>query len=386
MKKSLIALAALATVATAAQAQSSVTVYGVLDAGVATIDKVGSNSASWTGMANGGLATSRIGFTGSEDLGGGLKANFKLESQLFPANGIAGSNSKATVDNSQSATVNTSSLFNRESTVGLSGGFGSVKFGRANTVAYDKAIALDPMGYGNFGAVGSFSPAFIARVNNQIKYASPVFEGLQADLAYSTQGVAGSASQGQTQELALTYANQSLKLIAAYGQTKTLLDTADLQNDFSAQYGAGAVGGVKGYENYQLGAVYTVGNLTFNVGYSSKKDKSAAAGVAQNAKELYFGGIGYAFTPTSKLTIAYYDYNNKTKATQGKSNMTSAQYVYSLSKRTDVYGIAAVMNNQDQVQLTIGDNSNIYAATNTGVTPANGKDQTGFMVGIRHKF
>jgi len=386
MKKSLIALATLATVATAAQAQSSVTIYGVMDAGVATINKVGSNSDSWTGMANGGLSTSRFGFMGVEDLGGGLKATFKLESQLFPANGIAGANSKATVDNSQSGTVNTSTLFSREATVGLSGQLGSVKLGRANTVAYDKAIALDPMGYGNFGAVGSFSPAFIARVNNQVKYASPVFNNVQIDLAYSTQGVAGSASAGTTQEVALTYDKNGLKLIAAYGQTKTLLDTADLQNDFSAQYGAGStVGGNKGYQNYQLGAVYTLDKLTFNLGYSSKKDKSAAVGIAQNAKDLVYVGVGYALTPASKLTVAYYDYNNKTAAT-AKSNMTSAQYIYSLSKRTDVYGIAALMNNQDGAKLTIGDNSNIYAGTNTGVTPALGKDQTGFMVGIRHKF
>jgi len=179
-------------------------------------------------------------------------------------------------------------------------------------------------------------------------------------------------------------------LIAAYAETKTLLDTASLNDDFTKQYGAGGLtaGGNRGYENYQLGGSYTLGAVTFSAGYSYKRDKSASSALFQSAKELYFGGVAYQFSPVSKLTVAYYDYNNKTAA-NAKSKMTSAQYIYSLSKRTDVYGIAAVMDNSSGAALTVGENSNIYSAaasSNTGVSPATGKDQTGFMVGIRHKF
>ena len=87
MKKSLIALAALATVATAAQAQSSVAVYGLLDAGVSSNFTANSSGQTLTAAANGILATSRLGFRGTEDLGGGLKANFNLESGLNPMTG-----------------------------------------------------------------------------------------------------------------------------------------------------------------------------------------------------------------------------------------------------------------------------------------------------------
>ncbi len=115
MKKSLIALAAVAA-SGAAFAQSSVTVYGVVDTSIAVVK--GQDTVS--GMLNSGAATSRLGFRGVEDLGNGLKANFVLEGQVDPDDGTAGGFN-----------------FRRQSTVGLAGSFGEVRLGRALTASYN---------------------------------------------------------------------------------------------------------------------------------------------------------------------------------------------------------------------------------------------------------
>ena len=86
MKKSLIALAALASVATVAQAQSSVTIYGIVDAALVSVTGA-SATGKVQGMGNGGLSTPRLGFRGTEDLGGGLKANFHLEAEFLADTG-----------------------------------------------------------------------------------------------------------------------------------------------------------------------------------------------------------------------------------------------------------------------------------------------------------
>jgi predicted porin len=86
MKKSLFAIAAVTAFAGAAQAQSSVTVYGIMDAGYATVTNTTAAGGTTTGLQSGGLAASRLGFRGTEDLGGGLRAGFVMESEMNTAN------------------------------------------------------------------------------------------------------------------------------------------------------------------------------------------------------------------------------------------------------------------------------------------------------------
>ena len=118
MKKSLIALAVLAA-SGAAMAQSSVTLYGVADAGVTYLN----GADNWSGVTSGNNLTSRLGFRGTEDLGGGLKANFVLEGGFNLDNGDGASGYAG-------AKAGEGFQFKRRSTVGLSGGFGEVRMGR----------------------------------------------------------------------------------------------------------------------------------------------------------------------------------------------------------------------------------------------------------------
>ncbi len=178
MKKlTFVATAVLGLLSTAAMGQSSVTLYGIVDAAVVhTTNQLGGSRSS---IDAGQLATSRWGMRGSEDLGGGLKANFGLESTLVNDTGAAGN------------------LFDRQATVGLSGGFGSVNLGRQNILGVDSIGLADPLGlahpgtnpnvafsalnagrlYGEYGTNGGVNQAQL-RQNNSIKYLTPVFSGL----------------------------------------------------------------------------------------------------------------------------------------------------------------------------------------------------------------
>ena len=134
MKKSLIALAVLAA-SGAAMAQSSVTLYGVADAAVTYVNGLD----NWTGLNSGANKTSRLGFRGVEDLGGGLKANFVLEGGF---NLDAG-------DGKSGGATDSGFQFKRQSTVGLAGNFGEVRLGRELTAAYNATARYDV-----FGSVG----------------------------------------------------------------------------------------------------------------------------------------------------------------------------------------------------------------------------------------
>ncbi|WP_288252229.1 porin [uncultured Hydrogenophaga sp.] len=172
MKKSLIALAVLGTCG-AAMAQSSVTLYGMADVWVgrtkaeATVGGV-SASASESVLESGGFNTSRLGFKGSEDLGGGLKANFNLEGALAMDNGTAGG-----------------LRFDRQSWVGLSGGFGEIQLGKPWTPYDDtRAMANDTFN-ANFAASWTTWLFYEDNPNNTIRYNTPNFGGFSGAIAYS---------------------------------------------------------------------------------------------------------------------------------------------------------------------------------------------------------
>ena len=127
MKKTLVALAVLAACVPAAYAQSSVQIYGIIDAGVTHVTN---DSGNRTTLEAGQMQVSRWGFRGSEDLGGGLKAVFNLEGGILMDTGASDGN-----------------LFKRQANVGLEGAFGRVVLGRSFTTTYDLVIKFDPLGF-----------------------------------------------------------------------------------------------------------------------------------------------------------------------------------------------------------------------------------------------
>jgi predicted porin len=172
MKKSLLALAVLSAVAGVASAQSSVTLYGLVDIGVGRLDPKQSGVASTTGVVSGIQSGSRVGLRGSEDLGGGLKAIFNLEHGFSADDGTQGQGR----------------MWGRWAWAGVEGGFGQVRLGRQWAAGFELFGAVDPWGTGfnDAGSQSVFASANAIRVNNAIVYRSPIVGGFGAVVGYST--------------------------------------------------------------------------------------------------------------------------------------------------------------------------------------------------------
>jgi predicted porin len=190
MKKSLITLAVLAA-SGAASAQSSVTLFGVVDATVRYVD-AGTGGSVWS-LTNSGYQGSRLGFRGTEDLGGGLSASFWLEAGVNNDNGTGVASNVNNAANGGASPTGTQGLtFNRRSTVSLAGSWGELRLGRDFVPAFWNVGIFDPFGTQGVGANAIFSYAGLAlltggtlnvtsagvRASNSISYLMPNMGGL----------------------------------------------------------------------------------------------------------------------------------------------------------------------------------------------------------------
>ncbi|GAB4396869.1 MAG: porin [Rhodoferax sp.] len=305
MKKSLIALAVLAA-SGAAMAQSSVTTYGILDVwfGSKKTDD-GKTSLTQTVLESGGVNGSRWGLKGTEDLGGGLKAIFDLQSGIGVDNGA-----------SQQGGL----LFGRGAWVGLSGGFGSVKFGRIATPYIDVDGASDAMfNSGVSPATVNFKSMYgnyTLRTNNTIAYYSPTFGGFSGAISYGLgEDKTTTQSASSYTSLNLTYAAGPVAVQFGYqkdDKNSAQDDTAVTRLGGSFDFGMAKakllygkvtnMGYVKDAEatEWQLGADVPVSKaLTLSASYAKSTDNA----VAGDAKRSGFGFAG-AYT-LSKRTFLY---------------------------------------------------------------------------------
>ena len=343
MKKSLIALAVLAA-SGAAMAQSSVTLFGIVDTAFGYVDNANAAGDSVYGLSTSGNATSRLGFRGVEDLGGGLKAGFWLEGEIFGDDG----NSKGF-------------NFKRRSTVSLAGGFGEVRLGRDMTPGYTKFISYDVFGQVGIGQFmgwsnwyGTSGDANGIRSSNMISYYTPDFSGFTAGLGYGfdeqTSGKAGRYVGGY-----VAYENGPLGVAVSYDQRNLAADV-----DRNALTVAGS---------YNLNVVKLNAIIQ-----QTKDDVPGASDRKVNAYAL--GASAPIGAGEVKLQYALYDQ----KAIDSKAHQISLGYVHNLSKRTALYGTVAYLKNKD--------NSNLALPTK-GLTvdgPGAGENQTGVQLGIRHSF
>lgn len=354
MKKSLIALAVLAA-SGAAMAQSSVTLFGIVDTGVSYVSNADGGNGSNYGMHTSGNATSRLGLRGTEDLGGGLKAGFWLEGEIFGDDGNASGFN-----------------FRRESTVRLSGNFGEVRLGRETTPTFRAGLKYDlfgatgigqNMGYKDWAGTG-LADGNTIRKDNMLSYSSPNFSGFTANVSYAfdEKQVAGT-KQGRYVGGNVGYDNGPLSVTAAYGTAKTAV--AGLQADRD-EYSIGA--------SYNFG-VAKVAGLAQQIKYKPELGSSAKFNNYLLGVSAPVGGVGEV-----KLQYALYDQ----KAADTKAHQLSLGYVHNLSKRTAVYGTVAYLKNKEGSYMSLASKG---VDNNIGLKDSGAaRNQTGVQVGIRHAF
>jgi predicted porin len=307
MKKSLVALAALAVVG-AASAQSSVTLYGVVDAGVSRATGTKVQMMGSTGLNNG---TSRFGFKGSEDLGGGLKANFNLEAGFDPENGASG--------------FSGGQLFSRAANVSLAGAFGEFRMGRSLTPSFYGVAAWELTGTANYSVVASqFNFAGAGpRQSSQFMYVSPSFSGFSGSLAYTAKQDNGTAAVGATVANIGGVVTAVPAVPAVAGLAKVDANLIYANGPVTAALSYNKVQTVKA--NYALGGKYDFGK--FQVAASAQdpagNDKGFTLGAGANlgpvalvvdiARDTFYKDTNVlleAKYPLSKRTFAYAAYVN----------------------------------------------------------------------------
>ena len=317
MKKNLIALAVLAA-SGVASAQSSVTLYGLVDAYVGTsrvklsTPGLATTSNRQNVVDSGGFNTSRFGLKGSEDLGGGLKANFVLEAGFDISTGAANNYTNPYTG------VTSNAIFGRQSWVGLSGGFGEVRIGKMWT-PYDEVKGL---GAAAFDA-NIFAPAtgvwasnnYQDRPGNSIYYATPSFSGFSAAALYSLgENKTATQSAGKIASFNVQYAGGPIAAALAYqtekeGGALSANPTAKFTQlngsyDFGpakllAAYGHVKEGGDKAKE-FQVGVDVPLGAVTLSGGVARSKITLGAGG------EVKSTGVGLAAKyDLSKRTFLY---------------------------------------------------------------------------------
>jgi predicted porin len=386
MKKSLLALAALGTFAGAAHAQSSVTLYGIVDAGFAYANNIGGNKLYETSAGN--LQGDRWGLRGTEDLGGGLKALFVLENGFNAFTGKLGQGGDE---------------FGRQAYVGLSSQFGTVTLGRQYDSVVDYTGALE---------VGSQWASFYAahpgdldnmnnsnRVNNSIKYASTNYGGITFGGLYSLGGVAGQFNRNQIFSGGVGYAQGPLTLGAGYLNVKnpnfsffgnTATASATGSNMTASQVYSGFAS-AKTQQVISAGGAYTFGPATVGATYSNTQFKNlgqtAVAGqptgsaTGGNAK-FHNAEVNFKYQLTPALLLgAAYDYTKAYSIANEKIHQGVLGADYFLSKRTDLYADAIY-------QHASGTNSVNGKATAqiNGLSASSTANQVAAIVGIRHKF
>jgi predicted porin len=419
MKKSLIALAALAA-AGVASAQSSVTLFGVLDL---SYENVHTAAGRVSGLAPSANSSSRLGFRGVEDLGGGMSASFWLEAALAPQSGLS---SSGTNINNQANTVAAGGLtFNRRSTVSLSGGFGEIRLGRDYTPTFYNYTVFDPFGTNSVGATlpgytGLVSPTFV-RASNSVGYFLPGnLGGIYGQVMYAFAQRATNDTQTLTAAQAAAYGYSSttvntsgngrymggrigysqgpLNIAMSYGRTKYepgTLGIASVMGLSSAGFPAGtALAFTAGsYTDWSIGGSYTFGSVKGMAYYARQRLNDFGVFGTGLLAGLSMGGAGTSFSTTgwglgvdwgigAGNVLASY---SRVSAEGESASKWAVGYVHNLSKRTAVYGIYARVNNSDASALTAASYSS--GALGAVAGPANfGATSYGFNVGLRHAF
>lgn len=336
----LVIAAAVAAIATSVNAQN-VSIYGVIDTG---FQDHNNGTQRYTRGADNALATSRLGFRGSEDLGGGFKANWQIEGQLNPSTGSMGS-----------TTVAANETFNREAWVGLSGGFGEVRMGRQD-VSYAQDIDTGTSQFGNFGnrAINGTAIELGTDQKNVIKYISPTIEGITVQVGYGSANSAGATTDtaGDQKSAAVRFDKGAVKLFAGLHQTDATASAGD--RDFVAyggsyDFGVASVGvtHARGDVNNANGAKNTATQASVRVPLNNGVALHGVYAVAKDASQSTAGegkgytvGVSKALSKRTSLYAAFTAVDNQTNARMYMAGQSAAPATSGLDTKTTTAGIS----------------------------------------------
>ncbi|HEV7816474.1 MAG TPA: porin [Janthinobacterium sp.] len=343
MNKTILALvmsgayAGAASAETAPAAPSSVTIYGIADLALDFQGGGPNGASSAVKMAN--PYGSRIGLRGNEDLGGGNSALFVLESGI---------------------TVNTGALsqgglmFGRQAYGGLkSDTYGTLTMGRQYSSRF-LAIAqiADPFQVGFSGQAHNILDGDAVRVNNSVKYATPVVNGVSADVMYAPGGVAGSSASGSQLGGSVGYTRDKLNVRLAYqGRNGTTLPIATTRNTM-------------------LAGTYDFGVAKLHMAYSVNRGPLAKGSTDNNDMLI---GATIPFGRVHTIRTSYVRKKDRT-ALQQDASQIAVGYFYALSKSTDLYTVYSHIRNTNGAIFTVNNGSD------TGI------GNRGTEIGMRHFF
>lgn len=375
MKKTLATLAVLGAFAGTAMA-ADVTLYGIVDLGLqythTDLDN-GADGVDKFEMKSGAQSGSRFGLKGVEDLGNGMQVGFVLENGFNADDGTLGNNDR---------------LFGRESQAFVRGSFGELSFGRVGQLTssngtYGITGALSPFGTSWSGVKAVEGSTFMVgyqRMDNTITYKTPSFGGVNVYAQYSSsmnsEGVENKGSADRYAALGATFKNAGLNVVGVvdwYNWDSSNLQGADLDDGYTVTLGGSynfevvkAYLGAQYFDNMK-GAIGETGNVdkfgfVNAAGFGQAQGYGVMAGVdAPVLGGTAMFGVGYAYAEDAVDSS-----NDREFSRWG----VSAGYTYALSKRTNLYGVAAYT--QDKVEGAGAADAEPYSY--------------GLSVGLRHKF
>ncbi len=372
MKKTLLAAALLAGFAGVAQAETSVTLYGIIDTGLGynKVEAPNGDKASRVGMINGVQNGSRWGLRGSEDLGDGLRAVFQLESGFDSGNGNSAQGGR---------------LFGRQATVGLaSDSWGQIDFGRQTNIASKYFGSIDPFGAG-FGQANigvGLSAANTQRYDNMVMYQTPSFSGFQFGVGYSfsaddtkttkdgfvtdpttgvttytpgaTPGQVGFRTANNTRAITtgLRYVNGPVNVALSYDQLNAANTLSQAEIDATPRMYA--IGGSYDFEVVKLALAYARTTDGWFAGQGAPTGSGLAGFGASNRfadgfkSNSYMVGLSAPIGGASNLFGSWQRIdpsNNKLTGDDANMNVYSLGYTYDLSKRTNLYAYGSYADN-----------------------------------------
>jgi len=388
MKKSLIVVAVAASFASVAHAQSSVTLYGLLDAGLTYTSNVNHN-AKWA-AGSGGINQSMFGLRGSEDLGGGLKAIFTLENGFTLTNGALGQHGL---------------LFGRQAFAGLSSNqFGTVTLGRQYDSMVDYLAPLAGAGAAKGGVF--FGHPYdndnlqnTMRINNAVKYASPNYNGWRFGSLYGFSNAAGGFSDNRAYSFGTSYNNGPLRFAASYlqlnnggtganlaGATDSIVNTAGQVTGSDSTFSAGqqrtfGAGFDYAFGPATVGFVFTETKLENATGINNTSSSSILLGNSSLRFDNYEVNARYSVTPALAV-IGSYTFTDGSSSLAGESspkwNQVNLLLDYSLTRRTDVYVESQFQN--------VSGGGTVFTADINGLSPSATSRQVAVTAGLRTRF